>query len=441
MSARSVALDVVREVSERDAYANLLLPVRIRDERLPGHDAALATELTYGTLRWQGQYDAVIEKLSSRPVSELDSDVVAALRLGMHQISQTRIADHAAVHETVNLMSPQAKGKRGFVNALLRKCVDGGYERTLREALKGVRDDDALALEYGHPAWIIRAYRRALSAENAEDELIELLAANNTPALVQLVALPGLARQQDLGGSPTASPLGAALAGGDPAAHPLVAAGKARVQDAGSQLAALALAEALPVTEGEQWLDMCAGPGGKAALLAAIASTHGVEFVANEAQRHRAKLVGDATAQFGTKVWTGDGRRFAEQPDRFDRVIVDAPCTGLGALRRRPESRWRKQPSDIAVLSRLQEELLFAAVATVKSGGVVAYVTCSPHLAETQQVIQRVVRDGAVELMNTEDVLRRSVPDLARCSRGEAVQLWPHRHGTDAMFVQLLRRL
>lgn len=441
MSARSVALEVVQEVATRDAYANLLLPAKIRKAELSSADAALATELTYGTLRWQGQYDAVIHALSSRSASELDHDVTAALRIGMHQIARTRIADHAAVHETVELMSRSARGKRGFINALLRGCVDGGYQRHLDAVLAGAEGDDALGLEHGHPAWIIRAFRRTLAAEGAEHELTDLLVANNTPAAVQLAALPGLATASDLGGEPTVSPVGAALAGGDPALHPLVAQQRARVQDAGSQLAALALIEAQPVEPGEVWLDMCAGPGGKAALLAASAAQHGVTLIANEMQRHRAKLVSDATEQFGTKVWTGDGRRFGEQSERFDRVIVDAPCTGLGALRRRPESRWRKQPSDIAALATLQEELLLAAVATAKPGGVVAYVTCSPHLAETQQTVQRVVRTGDVELIDTGEVVGRLSPGIAPCSRGDAVQLWPHRHGTDAMFVQLLRRL
>ena len=441
MSARSIALDVIIEVAERDAYANLLLPKRIAAGALSGADAALATELTYGALRWQGQYDSVIRHLSSRDAADLDRDVAAALRLGMHQIARTRIADHAAVHETVNLLRRDAKGKRGFVNALLRRCVDGGYESTLRTLLGQAAEDDALALEYAHPSWIIRAFRRALAAEQHEDELLHLLESNNTAAPVQLAALPGLASASDLGGTATASPVGVSLDRGDPAAHPLVKSGGARVQDAGSQIAALALVEARAVHSGERWLDLCAGPGGKAALLAASAAEHGAELVANEVQPHRAKLVRQATEQFGTRVLTGDGRRFAEQPETFDRVMVDAPCTGLGALRRRPESRWRKQASDVASLSVLQEELLAAAIKTVRLDGIIAYVTCSPHLAETQQIVQRAVRTGAVEAIETAAVVKRVSPGIAECGRGTAAQLWPHRHGTDAMFVQLLRRI
>lgn len=441
MSARSVALDVIIEVAERDAYANLLLPGRIAAAAISSADAALATELTYGTLRWQGQYDRVIRHLSSRDVSDLDADVAAALRLGMHQIARTRIADHAAVHESVDLLGRNARGKRGFVNALLRKCVDGGYAAVLRTILAEAEGDDAIALEHAHPSWIIRAFRRALAAEAHEDELLRLLESNNTPAGVQLVALPGLATASELGGSTTVSPIGMSLDRGDPAAHPLVKSGRARVQDAGSQLAAMALVEAQRVQGGERWLDMCAEPGGKAALLAAAAEVHGIELIANELQPHRAKLVQRATERFGTRVVTGDGRRFAQEPEAFDRVMVDAPCTGLGALRRRPESRWRKRASDIATLSALQEELLEAAIKTVKPGGIVAYVTCSPHLAETQQIVQRAVRSGEVETIETGSIMERIAPGIPECSRGTAAQLWPHRHGTDAMFVQLLRRV
>lgn len=440
MTARSVAMSVVLDVHEDDVFANLALPSRLQQARLSTADAAFATELTYGTLRWQGQYDAVIEALASRPITQIDPEPLAALRIGMHQIARMRVADHAAVHETVELMQGQASGKRGFVNALLRKTAKLGFTTILDDLIAERSGDDALALQHSHPLWILQSLRRSLAAEGAEAELESLLIADNDPPAVHLAALPGLTTRSKLGGTHTASPVGAALDSGDPASHPLVRAQQARVQDSGSQLAALALVRAQAVAKGERWLDMCAGPGGKAALLAATARQAGATLIANEVQPHRAKLVERAIAQFETEVTVHDGRDFADEPDAFDRILVDAPCTGIGALRRRPESRWRKRPSDVAQLADLQHELLDAALTAVKPGGIVAYVTCSPHLAETSGVVQKAIRQHSVEVLDTPSVITQLSPGIELGGRDGAVQLWPHRHETDAMFVQLLRR-
>lgn len=440
MTAREIALSVVLDVFERDAYANLVLPKRLQRSGISSADAALATELTYGTLRWQGQYDAVIEALSSRSVNEIDAEPLAALRIGLHQIARTRIADHAAVHETVSLLGRASAGQRGFVNAILRRVLRDGYDSVLGSVLHGLRGDHRLAVAHSHPVWIIQSLRTALAAEGAAGELDALLEADNTPSPVHAVALPGLTKRSELGGVPTVSPLGAALNAGDPAAHPRIREGSARVQDSGSQLAALSLVRAQPVARGERWLDMCAGPGGKAALLAATAAQAGAELIANESQAHRAKLVEQATARFDTSVTVRDGRAFASEPESFDRILVDAPCTGIGALRRRPESRWRKAPDDVAALATLQRELLQAAVTALKPGGIVAYVTCSPHIAETDAVVAKCVSDGGVERIDTPRVIKQLSPNIALGDRQGAAQLWPHRHETDAMYVQLLRK-
>jgi 16S rRNA (cytosine967-C5)-methyltransferase len=219
-------------------------------------------------------------------------------------------------------------------------------------------------------------------------------------------------------------------------------AGRIRVQDEGSQLAALALSRARPIVPGERWLDLCAGPGGKAALLGAEAALGGATLLANELIPARARLVRNAVAVLDPvpEVVEGDGIRFAaETPATFDRILLDAPCTGLGALRRRPEARWRKQESDVRDLAAVQAALLDAAVAALKPGGILAYVTCSPHLAETRRIVDAALaRHPGLIAMDTPAVLQRvairdlELPDVAH------VQLWPHRHGTDAMFIQLL---
>ncbi|GAA3600357.1 RsmB/NOP family class I SAM-dependent RNA methyltransferase [Agrococcus terreus] len=442
MSAREVARDVVLAVARDDAYANLLLPQRIRDARLSPADAALATELAYGALRWQGQHDALIADAAGRPIDAIDPTTLATLRIGAHQLTRMRIPSHAAVHETVALLG-RDRGRRGFANAVLRRLSEDPEARLARLA-DGLGGDDRLGLETAHPAWVLRALRRALDAEGAADELPALLDADNAPPAVHLVALPGRG-EPDAALAPTASPLGRVAPAGDPARLPEVASGAWRVQDAGSQLAALALSRAEPVRAGERWLDLCAGPGGKAALLAAEAARTGASLEANEVSRHRAKLVRDALrgiegADGSTpRVVVGDGRRYRDDGPRFERILLDAPCTGLGALRRRPEARWRKQPTDVPELAALQAELLEAAAAAVVPGGLVAYVTCSPHLAETRAVVSRAASLG-LEPVDTRAVLREVAPGIALGETGDAAQLWPHRNGTDAMFVQLLRR-
>jgi 16S rRNA (cytosine967-C5)-methyltransferase len=219
-----------------------------------------------------------------------------------------------------------------------------------------------------------------------------------------------------------------------------------RVQDEGSQLAALALTRGREIQPGERWLDMCSGPGGKAALLAAEAARAGATVTANEITPARLELVrkalGDRVSE--VELWGRDGRSIGDtDPDAFDRILLDAPCTGLGALRRRPEARWRKTPRDVSELTVLQAELLDSAIRALAPGGLLAYVTCSPHPAETRlQLNDALVRwEGRVSAVNTSEILRSvSVAPIDLAGPEQSVQLWPHRHGTDAMFIALLTK-
>ena len=449
-SSRRVAYDVIAAVRESDAYANLLLPVRLAEAGLDAADSALATELTYGTLRGLGRYDRVIEIAAGRPTHKIDAEVLDVLRLGVHQLLSTRIPPHAAVDEAVQLTL--ALGRRsasGFVNGVLRSIARKPAEEWFADTLNGLTGDARLAMEHAHPRWIVEAFRAALGAEDCADELDELLHADNLPPAVSLVALPGLAEPAEVGRAGGVSPVAVRSPGGDPRSVPLVASGRVRVQDEGSQLAALALTRARPVRAGERWLDLCAGPGGKAALLAAEALRGDAELVANELVPARAGLVRNALSVFDAPpiVLEGDGTRFgsgtdAEAPGRYDRILLDAPCTGLGALRRRPEARWRKQRSDVAELAPLQSGLLDAAIAALAPGGLIAYVTCSPHLAETRDTVAAALeRHPALRVVDTPAVLSQIATSELELPPGPAVQLWPHRHGTDAMFIQLLTTL
>lgn len=418
-SARQVAYDALRAVDERDAYLNLLLPALLRERSLGSRDAAFATELAHGTIRWRGSYDAIISALTGGRA--IEPPVLDALRLGAHQILAMRVPDHAAVATTVDLVK-RAVGHRavGFVNAVLRKIAARSFDAWMDEVTSGVGDTEARAIRTSHPVWIVAALREALG-QSAEDdgELDALLAADNLPPKVTLVARPGLCDPAELPGEPGAlSPYARILDGGDPAQIPAVREGRAGVQDEGSQVVALQLAQASLDGSDTRWLDLCAGPGGKAALLGALAAQRGATLVANEVQAHRAELVRSSVAQLSNVTVTQeDGRTGPWAAGTFDRVLVDAPCTGLGALRRRPESRWRRTPSDLEALLPLQRALLTRALELVRPGGVVGYATCSPHPAETSGILA----DVGVE------------PE-------SLVQLWPHRDGTDAMFCAIIRR-
>ena len=449
---RLVAYEVLRAVTDEDAYANLLLPARIKARGLDTRDAAFATELVAGSLRRQGTYDAIVVACAKRPIGRIDAAVLDALRLGTHQLLGTRVASHAAVATTVDLVRAQVgQSATGFVNAVLRRVG----ERSLDEWVRTVAPDPALdptgfaAIARSHPRWVVEELGRALG--DRADELDALLVADNVAPRVTLVARPGLSERAELlqatgegaGGEPTPySPFGVVLTSGDPAGLGEVADGRAAVQDEGSQLVALALAAADVGGRDATWLDLCAGPGGKATLLGALAAGRDARVVAVERQPHRADLVVRAARALpaGTvTVLAADGTRPAWEAGSFDRVLVDAPCTGLGALRRRPESRWRRSAGDLDGLVALQLRLLDAALDAVRTGGVVVYSTCSPVLAETAGVVSAVLEGRSDVELEDAAVTLPQLPDAAGPLPG-TVQLWPHRHGTDAMFLALLRR-
>ncbi|MEU7629454.1 transcription antitermination factor NusB [Nocardia sp. NPDC049220] len=436
---RSVARDVLRAVRERDAYANLVLPTLLRERGLSGRDAALATELAYGACRSLGLLDAVIAAGAGRPIEEIDGPLLDVLRLGVYQLLRTRIGAHAAVDTSVALARAEfGTGKAGFVNAVLRRAA----ERTTEQWIDALAPDDPVgrsAFEYAHPAWIAQAFADALGARAGE--LREVLAADDARPLVHLVARPGDITAEELalvtgGAEGRWSPYAVYLDGGDPGKLEPVREKMAAVQDEGSQLVALALTRAvLDGQDNGRWLDLCAGPGGKAALLGAIAAIDGFRVDAVEPAEHRAELVRKAVRDLPVDVHVADGRASGLSPG-YDRILVDAPCTGLGALRRRPEARWRRTPADVRDLVVLQRELLTAAWDLLRPGGVVVYSTCSPHLAETVSIVADAARRLGAEQMDTRDLL----PGVTDVGDGPGAQLWPHRHGTDAMFLAALRK-
>jgi 16S rRNA (cytosine967-C5)-methyltransferase len=502
---RRAVFDVLLAVSTRGAYANLLLPSVLRDRRLSGRDAALATELCYGTLRGQGSYDAILSACSDRPVARMDPPVREVLRLGVHQLLRTRIAAHAAVTTSVDLAKDVAGPRTaGFVNAVLRRVSTQDFDAWLAAVAPDRRADPAgyLAVRHSYPDWIVAAFREALAdeaqqapgaslagaegesaraaagtaltdvegesaraaaetaltdvegesaraaAETALTETEAALVAGNAAPRVTLCALPGRCEPGELAGTDGCeparwSPFGAYLARGDPASIPAVRERRATVQDEASQLAALALSRAEVTGPDQLWLDMCAGPGGKAGLLAGLAAARGARLVASDVREHRARLAADALAGVpSATTLAADGTTPAWRPAAFDRVLADVPCSGLGSLRRRPESRWRRSPRQLPELARLQRTLLATALDSVRPGGVVGYVTCSPHVTETRDVLAAVL-DGRQDagVLDAPALLAGVAGLSCPAPFGKYAQFWPHRHGTDAIFLAVIRRL
>lgn len=440
--ARRAAYDVLHEVGARDGYSNLVLRQVLAERGLDERDAAFATELALGTLRHRGTLDAVLAVCIDRPLAKIDPRVLDVLRLGAYQLLFLATADHAAVSSTVELAREVAgEGPSRFTNAVMRAVARNQLSKWL-DTLAPAGSVDSLALRTSHPSWIVSALRDALGEDS--DELPALLDTNNEAPSVTLVARPDRCDVEELLAEPDTrqgrwSPYAVSLGHGRPGSIAAVREQRAGVQDEGSQLIVLAFLSAAVVGEDSRWLDLCAGPGGKAALLADLGARRGASLVAVEPREARARLVEKALAGSAgtTRVVVADGRDGPWSPESFDRVLVDAPCSGLGVLRRRPESRWRRSPEDVAELARLQRELLLAAVAAARPGGIIGYATCSPHIAETDLVV-----DDVLARRNdlTEESAVALLPDIPDTGPGPRLRLWPHRHGTDGMFLSILRR-
>ena len=444
---RAIAFELLRRVAEDDSYANLLLPKLLSDAKVDSRDAGFIQELAFGTLRNKLLYEKIIELASAREIRTIDSHALIVLLLGAHQILGMRVPAHAAINESVKLAKQRAsESAAGFVNAVLRRISERSREQWIDKVLDSADSvDESLSLAYSHPLWIVKSLRAALESRGLGDSLEELLVADNTAAKVSVAALPGFAdvsELSDFGTLGIASPIGLELSV-PPSRVPQLQSGFVRVQDQGSQLAVLALLAAEVKVEDFTWMDLCAGPGGKAALMLAVAKQKNVSFEANEVSTHRAKLVQQALDPISKlKVSIGDGRKLAEGGARFSRLLLDAPCTGLGALRRRPESRWRKKSTDIPELAKLQKDLFKASWDSLLPGGVLGYVTCSPHLSETTALVSWAESQyrGELELLPANAILNEINPNLGLDVTFRTAQLWPHIYGTDAMFIALFRK-
>lgn len=423
--SRLLAFEALVEVEMHGAYSNLILPKMLGKSKLSPEDRAFTSELVYGSLRMKGRHDSLISQTSDRRIADIDPKVLIILRLGVHQLTQMRVPSHAAIYETVELAKRvTGKSSGSFVNALLRNIDVRSEDPSVEEK----NDLSRLAIEHSHPEWIVSSYMDSLKSV---DEVESLLRANNAPARPTLIAWPGRSTIDELiaaGAKPLPHSSLAASCEGDPGLIPAIRERRAGVQDRGSQIMVERFIDTYE--ENLRWLDLCAGPGGKAAYLSSILAQRSGEFIANEVSRERAQLVEQVVMNF--PVVNHDGRALPSELGDFDRILVDAPCTGIGALRRRPEVRWRRTLQDLKNLTVLQSELLEEAARRLRIDGIIAYVTCSSHQAETKFQVRSFLKRHA-------NFARIAVNDSRSDEDGD-LQLWTHRDGCDSMFLSLLKR-
>ncbi len=437
-SPRRLAFEVLQRVESKDAYANLLLDARLNRITLSRADRALATELVYGVLRWRGKLDWIAGPRLDRPGERLDPVVRTLLRLGIYQLTcLSRVPAFAAIDETVNLAHAMAPRAAGFVNALLRAVQRAG---ALPEP-DPINDPVAYWTGPGsHPGWFATRWLDRLGVADAG----ALMAANNQVPSVSVAVndirgdrQAALSRLQSAGRVVTASryfPEMLRLDGGSPADLPGFVEGLFVPMDEGAPLAV----HAMDLAPGLRVLDACAGGGGKTALIAAALAGQG-EIVACDQSARAVRRLTEACGRLGLATVTPtlyDARDAGSAfPDRFDRVLIDAPCSGLGTVRRRPEIKWRRRPEDLPRLAALQCTLLQGVAGALKPGGLLVYSTCSLEPEETDAVIAAFLATRADFTMETPPAALEAIAD------GQVLRAWPHRHGTDGFYAVRLRRI
>jgi len=439
---RRLALEILLRVEATDAYANLLLDARLRKVSLSRPDSALVTELVYGILRLRGKLDWLLEPLLDRPLARLDPEVRLLLRLGAYQIScLTRIPHFAAVDETVSLAREVGVGRSaGYVNAVLRALTRGSARLPPDPAVS------PLAYWSGagsHPAWLAARWidrlgpREAGALMEANNRIPPLtLAVNRLKAEAEHVEQALRKDGNEVTSGRFFPDIYTLRGAGSLTGLPGFTAGSFFPMD---EAGALPVA-ALDLRPGQRVLDACAGGGGKSALIAGAVGRTG-EVVALDRSPRAIRRLTAAALRLGLAMIrpTLYDARAAGQAlgGQFSRVLLDAPCSGLGTIRRRPEIKWRRQPKDLAQAAALQAELLDGVERTVATGGLLVYSTCSLEPEETDAVI------GTFLDRHPDFALEAPAPSLRLFSDAETggiLRAWPHRHDTDGFFVARMRR-
>ncbi len=449
MDARRLAFEILTQVEEQQAYASLLLDAKLKQARLSQPERALATELTYGVLRWQGRLDYLLAAVTNRPWDRVDPTLRRLLRLGAYQILfLTRIPTYAAVNETVALTQDVMRSRlkpvaKAFVNAILRRLLE--RHDAIRFPDPSGDPVGALAARWSHPSWLVARWLKRLGTEETE----ALLQANNeTPALSVMVnslkrrpeevqeRLTRIAESVTPGRFvPGAFHL---KDGAEALRDPAFADGWYFPMDEAAALPVLLLNP----QPGDVVLDACAGGGGKTALLLGQLGGKGQVIALDPSARAHRRLR-EAKARLGLDRVVpvqADARQASRLFTRsVDRILVDAPCSGLGTLRRHPERRWQQQEAGLTTLARLQLELLHGVAPVLRPGGCLVYSTCSLEPEETDAVVETFLRNfPEFTAVDAPGGLPATVVELID-SKG-ALRTWPHRHGLDGFYAIRLRR-
>jgi len=451
--ARTAAFDILLQVEKEDAYASELLHSS-QYATLSAENHGLATQIVMGVLRWRSQLDSALAPFSKWPLTKLDAEVLTTLRMGAYQLMRLdRVPAHAAVHESVELVKRSRRtSATGLVNALLRK-VDAAakpqpYSLEDQPSLvsNGVTPRELAAL-YAHPEWLVARWSSHFGMDTAR----AICAANQqVPATtLRIRDLSSNAAPFDFVGEDVRISPGSLLSSarrvesGDITKTQAFRTGRVVIQDEASQLVALL------VGRGSRILDACAAPGGKTLILAE--RNPDASVVAVDLHPHRTRLLAERVNAPNVAIITGDLRALPVG-EKFDRILVDAPCTGTGTLAQHPEIKWRLEAKSIPQLQQLQIELVLAALRHLQDGGTLLYSTCSLEAEECEQVVERVLQDPAVsaqgleicdlkaELLQLQNERVLTAPNIDILTQGCYLRTFPGIHPCDGFFAAMLRK-
>lgn len=448
-TARELALDTLTRIEQEQAYSNLLLNRSLQKAKLSSQEAGLATELVYGTIQRLNTIDYFLTPFIAKGLASLQPWVRALLRMSFYQLYYLeRIPDHAAVSEAVQLAKRKGHaGISGLVNGVLRNVIRKRKELVIPE---DVSVEERISLIHSHPLWLVKRWISQYGVE----ETTRLCAANNRPPKVSLrtnqrrisrESLIQQLRSEDIHVQPSdVSAVGLVTTGaGNMAYHPAFEEGLFSIQDESSML----VADVLDPQPGMTVLDCCAAPGGKTAHMAEKMDNQGTIW-ANDLHEHKRKLIQDQADRLGLsciRTRTGDAAELTQHfaASSFDRILLDAPCSGLGVIRRKPDLKWTKEETDTEQLAAMQLHLLKQVSTLLKPGGFLVYSTCTLDTVENENVIRQFLQQEADfeldEKMSKMGLLHQSVTERAQVDNG-MVQILPHYFDSDGFFICRLSR-
>ncbi len=443
-NAREAALKILYEINEKGAYSNISLNKHLISREFSNKDRAFITELVYGVVKWRLKLDRTVAACSNIKLSKLSPWIINILRLGAYQLlHMTRVPPSAACNESVRLAGRYGhKASAGFVNAVLRNISRGGGSDVIPD--KNSDPVGYLSVRYSYPEWLAARYMEMFGMEFAESLLD---AGNETPKLtvrantlrIGVSELLDMLKRDGVDAVPGKYANEAIIIKSSVSVAQLEAfkGGLLQVQDESSMLPAAVLAP----SPGDNVLDACSAPGGKATHMAQLMNNQG-KVTARDIHEHKLKLIEEATARLGTDIVKTEMHDAAVPDQRdeaaYDRVLLDAPCTGLGIIRRKPDIKWARESGDIKSITELQSRLIGNLSRTVKPGGILVYSTCTILPEENEHIIRNFIENN--EEFIEDDIAPFLPSTLAKHAKGCMLQLYPNRDGIDGFFIARMKR-